>query len=257
MKFQEIFKRTEIKYLLSEEQYQALRKQLQGIAEVDNYGESDILNIYYDTPDFSLIRTSLEKPLYKEKLRLRTYGTPRDGSATSFIEIKKKYDGIVYKRRIDAPYSRAKGYLEGRNELSQTSQIKSEIDAFKKGYKDLRPAMAISYKRIAMAGIEDPELRITFDREILWRTEKLDLSEGPKGEALLMPGQHLMEVKIANAFPMELSRIFSELSIFPVSFSKYGRGYEVMTARALSQAVYLNTAENLLLAGRKGAMVYA
>ena len=254
--FQEVFKRTEIKYLLSEEQYEALQQRLQGIAQVDKYGESDILNIYYDTPDFSLIRTSLEKPLYKEKLRLRSYGTAKDES-TSFIEIKKKYKGVVYKRRIDAPYRRAKDYLDGRGELMQTSQIKSEIDAFKTGYTGIRPAMAISYKRIAMAGIEDPNLRITFDRQILWRTDHLSLKEGPKGEDLLQPGQRLMEVKIANAFPMELSRIFSELGIFPVSFSKYGRGYEVMMSRRLAGAYIYQMAGQALQNGHDGSVAYA
>ena len=254
--FQVVFKRTEIKYLLSEEQYEALQQRLQGIAQVDKYGESDILNIYYDTPDFSLIRTSLEKPLYKEKLRLRSYGTAKDES-TSFIEIKKKYKGVVYKRRIDAPYRRAKDYLDGRGELMQTSQIKSEIDAFKTGYAGIRPAMAISYKRIAMAGIEDPNLRITFDRQILWRTDHLSLKEGPKGEDLLQPGQRLMEVKIANAFPMELSRIFSELGIFPVSFSKYGRGYEVMMSRRLAGAYIYQMAGQALQNGHDGNIAYA
>ena len=230
--FKEIFQRTEIKYLLSEAQYLALRERLKGLAGVDAYGETDILNIYYDTPDFNLIRTSLEKPIYKEKLRLRSYGTP--GRETpSFIEIKKKYQGVVYKRRIDAPYMDAKDYLEGKKDLNRKSQIKAEIDAFRTGYQGLRPAMAISYKRIAMIGTEDPELRITFDREIRWRTEKLDLREGAKGEDLLLPGQRLMEGKIANAFPMELARMFSELGIFPVSFSKYGRGYETMAARRM------------------------
>ena len=124
--FREVFKRTEIKYLLSAEQYEALRQRLQGLAEVDQYGECDILNIYYDTPGFQLIRTSLEKPVYKEKLRLRSYGTPRD-ETQSFIEIKKKYNGVVYKRRIDAPYRRAKDYLEGKCDLLRQSQIKSEI----------------------------------------------------------------------------------------------------------------------------------
>ena len=253
--FQEVFKRTEIKYLLSEEQYVALMQRLQGMAEIDRYGESDILNIYYDTPDFNLIRTSLEKPVYKEKLRLRSYGIPKDES-TSFIEIKKKYKGVVYKRRIDAPYEKAKNYLDGQGELLQKSQIKAEIDAMKKGYAGLRPAMAISYKRIAMAGVQDPNLRITFDRQILWRTDKLDLKEGPKGEDLLQPGQRLMEVKIANAFPMELSRIFSELGIFPVSFSKYGRGYEVMMSRRLAGA-YIYRLAGSAVQKNGGAVAYA
>ncbi len=233
--FQDVFKRTEIKYILRIDQYEALMERLQGIAKIDQYGETDILNIYYDTPEFSLIRSSLEKPVYKEKLRLRSYGIPKE-ETTSFIEIKKKYKGVVYKRRIDAPYSRAKGYLEGRNDLLQKSQIKSEIDAFRTGYQGLRPAMAISYKRIALAGIQDPNLRITFDRQIRWRTDRLDLRAGAAGEDLLKEGERLMEVKIANAFPMELSRIFSELGIFPGSFSKYGEGYLTMMKRSAAVA---------------------
>lgn len=248
--YQEIFQRTEIKYLISEEQYTELRKRLSKMAEVDKYGETDILNIYYDTPGFELIRASLEKPVYKEKLRLRSYGTATEDS-TSFIEIKKKYKGVVYKRRIDAPYTDAKEYLDGRSDLEQNSQIKTEIDAFLDGYRGLRPAMAISYKRIAMAGTEDPELRITFDREILWRTERLDLREGAKGEDLLKPGQRLMEVKIANAFPLKLARIFSELGIFPVSFSKYGRGYEIMTQRQMAVSQVCRLAGLAASEGRK------
>ncbi|MBR6172704.1 MAG: polyphosphate polymerase domain-containing protein [Eubacterium sp.] len=257
MLFQEVFKRVEVKYLLTKEQYTLLRNRLKDIAEVDQYGETDILNIYYDTPDYQLIRRSLEKPLYKEKLRLRTYGTPKDRRETSFIEIKKKYDGVVYKRRIDAPYGEAKTYLDGEGELAKRSQIKSEIDSMLAGNEGMRPAMAISYKRIAMKGIADPELRITFDREIRWRTEDLELTSGPQGEELLQPGQYLMEVKIANAFPMELARIFSELSIFPATFSKYGRGYEVMTARAMSLRQQIKRNEHAVYAGKKGVMVYA
>lgn len=254
-KFQEIFQRTEIKYLISEEQYMALRERLQGLAEVDQYGETDILNIYYDTPDFQLIRASLEKPLYKEKLRLRSYGKPGTDT-TSFIEIKKKYNGVVYKRRIDAPYMEAKDYLEGKRDLEQKSQIKQEIDAFRTSYRGLRPAMAISYKRVAMAGTEDPELRITFDREIRWRTDRLDLREGNKGEDLLKPGQRLMEVKIANAFPFVLARMFSELGIFPVSYSKYGKGYQTMAARQPAAALAYRLT-GMAAGGERGEMAYA
>lgn len=226
--FQDVFKRKEVKYLLSHEQYKALRKLLKGYAEVDGYGETDILNIYYDTENFNLIQTSLDKPLYKEKLRLRSYGTASKDS-TSFIEIKKKYDGIVYKRRISAPYKTAVDYLNGEKEaLLDKSQIRREIDSFIDMYPGIAPKMAICYKRIAMAGVEDPKLRITFDKDITWRTEDLSLKKGIYGKEILEKGQHLMEVKIGNAFPLELSRMFSELGIFPTSFSKYGRGYVEM-----------------------------
>jgi hypothetical protein len=222
--FKDVFQRIEVKYLMDDEQYRALRKRLEGMAEVDSYGKSSILNIYFDTPDFKLIRTSLEKPKYKEKLRFRTYGVPSEDT-TAFIEIKKKFKGVVYKRRIGVPYREAVNYLYNDVKLSKESQISREIDYFKQYYKGLRPAMAISYDRIAMAGTTDPNLRITFDTNIRWRVDHLDLKMGNVGNEILEPGQHLMEIKIAGAMSMELATILSELHIHQVSFSKYGRGY--------------------------------
>ncbi|MBR1671189.1 MAG: polyphosphate polymerase domain-containing protein [Butyrivibrio sp.] len=222
--FKDVFQRIEVKYLLDDKQYNGLMKRLENMAAIDSYGKTSILNIYFDTPDFKLIERSLEKPVYKEKLRLRTYGTATDDT-NAFIEIKKKYKGVVYKRRISMPYSEAIGYLVDGKELKNKSQISGEIDYFKQYYKGLRPAMAISYDRIAMAGIEDPDLRITFDTNIRWRTENLSLKEGNKGKDILLPGQHLMELKIAGAMSIELARILDELNIRKTSFSKYGRGY--------------------------------
>ncbi len=222
--FKDTFQRIETKYLLEDFQYRALRERLEGMAQVDDYGKTSILNIYYDTPNFNLIRTSLEKPVYKEKLRLRTYGIPEDDTR-AFIEIKKKFKGIVYKRRIGMNYSDALDYLNKDMPCKKESQISHEIDYFKQYYKGLKPAMAISYDRIAMAGIEDPELRITFDENIRWRVDNLDLKYGNVGQDILKPGQHLMELKIAGAMTMEMAHILDELSIRQTSFSKYGRGY--------------------------------
>jgi len=222
--FKDVFQRIEVKYLLDDIQYNELMKRLEGMAAIDSYGETSILNIYFDTPDFKLIERSLEKPKYKEKLRLRTYGVASDDT-NAFIEIKKKYAGVVYKRRISMPYAKAIDYLVNGKEIENRSQISNEIDYFLQYYKGIRPAMAISYDRIAMAGISDPDLRITFDRNIRWRTENLSLSQGNVGKDILLPGQHLMELKIAGAMSMELARILDELNIRKISFSKYGRGY--------------------------------
>lgn len=222
--FKDVFQRIEVKYLLDDMQYTELRKRLEGMAEVDSYGKTSILNIYFDTPDYKLIERSLEKPVYKEKLRLRTYGVANDDT-NAFIEIKKKYKGVVYKRRISMPYKKAMEYLVDGKRPEQRSQISDEIDYFLKYYKGIRPAMAISYDRIAMAGIEDPDLRITFDTNIRWRTDKLSLSEGNVGKDILLPGQHLMELKIAGAMSIELAKILDELNIRKTSFSKYGKGY--------------------------------
>ncbi len=222
--FKEVFERIETKYLLDEMQYRELMKRLEPIAAIDSYGETSILNIYFDTPDYRLIERSLEKPVYKEKLRLRTYKVASDNT-NAFIEIKKKYKGIVYKRRINMPYKEAMAYLTEGQKPAQESQISKEIDYFLQYYKGIRPAMAISYDRIAMAGIEDPELRITFDTNIRWRTTDLSLTKGNVGKDILLPGQHLMELKIAGAMSMEIARILDELNIRQTSFSKYGRGY--------------------------------
>lgn len=222
--FKDVFERIELKFLLDEMQYRELMKRLEPIAKIDSYGKTSILNIYFDTPDFQLIEKSLEKPVYKEKLRLRTYGIPEDDT-NAFIEIKKKYKGVVYKRRISMGYENALGYLLEGKEPEKPSQISHEIDYFMQYYKGIRPAMAISYDRIAMAGINDPDLRITFDTNIRWRRDNLSLKYGNTGKDILLPGQHLMELKIAGAMTMEMAHILDELNIRQTSFSKYGRGY--------------------------------
>lgn len=127
--FQTVFKRYENKYFINSKQYAGVLHTFERYAEPDRYGRSRICSVYYDTPDRRLIRASLEKPVYKEKLRLRTYGVPSDGSP-AFIEIKKKYKGIVYKRRITADYADALKYLSGDTDCLPPSQIKSEIDFF-------------------------------------------------------------------------------------------------------------------------------
>lgn len=223
--FQDTFKRYEVKYLISEKKYKMLRKELQDKLKVDSYGDSTICNIYFDTPDHLLIRTSLEKPIYKEKLRLRSYGTPQEGDKV-FVEIKKKYKGIVYKRREKMELHAAEKYLYDMVPASKPSQITREIDWFLKFYQDLIPAMYISYNRIAMYGVEDSALRVTFDSNILWREEALWLSAGIWGNKLLEEGQRLMEIKIPGTMPLWLSHTLDQLEIYPTSFSKYGNGYQ-------------------------------
>lgn len=223
--YQGTFKRYEKKYLLSESQYKLLRQKLEGKLSVDRYGKTTICNIYFDTLDHRLVRTSMEKPIYKEKLRLRSYGTPTDND-TVFIELKKKYKGIVYKRRIKSDLFSAEHYLYDGIPLEQSSQISHEIDWFLNFYQNVKPAMYISYNRVAMFGIEDNELRVTFDSNILWREEELWLECGVFGNPLLEKGVRLMEIKTPGAMPLWLTHILDELTIYPTSFSKYGKGYE-------------------------------
>ena len=222
--YQDTFKRYEMKYRLDEIKYRQLRQRLQDKLMVDSFGKTSICNIYYDTPDHRLIKNSLEKPIYKEKLRLRSYGTPCEGDMV-FIELKKKYKGIVYKRRVKMELFEAECYLEEKEAPQRQTQITKEIDWFMNSYDNLIPAMYIAYNRIAMYGIEDPALRITFDSNILWRVEELGLGYGMWGNPILEEGQRLMEIKIPGTMPLWLAHILDELKIYPTSFSKYGRGY--------------------------------
>lgn len=224
MKNNEIFERIEKKYMLNEEQYEALQNRIKDYMMADNYGLHTICNVYYDTDNYELIRTSIEKPPYKEKLRIRSYGIPKEQDKT-FIEIKKKYDGIVYKRRIQLSLKDARKYLEHGIKPAKDSQILREIDYFMKFYHPVKQ-MYIAYDRIAMFGIEDDSIRITFDRNIRSREYDLDLGKGDYGELLLDKGSILMEVKVAGAYPLWMVDVLSDLKIYPTSFSKYGTIYK-------------------------------
>ena len=218
--YQGTFKRYEKKYLVTQQQYNALAKVFAARMVPDRFAESTISNIYYDTPDFRLIRRSLDRPAYKEKLRLRTYRTP-GADTEAFVEIKKKYDHIVYKRRVAMTYSEAQAYLDG-GAAPEQSQISREIDWFLHFYKGIQPAMCICYDRLAPFDKYQPELRVTFDSGIRWRMDDLDLSSGSAGEQLLPHDTCLMEIKIPGVCPLWLSRALSETEAFPTSFSKYG-----------------------------------
>ncbi|MBQ9414975.1 MAG: polyphosphate polymerase domain-containing protein [Clostridia bacterium] len=219
------FQRTEKKYLLSEAQYRGLLDVLTEHMTPDEYGQYTICNIYYDTPDSDLIRRSIEKPVYKEKLRLRTYGVAKDGDS-AFLEIKKKYKGEVYKRRIVLPLKEAMAYLERGDQPSQTGQIFREID-YMIHYYGVEPKLYLAYDRTAFAGVEEEAgLRVTFDTRIRSRTDRLDLREADDGKLLLPQGIYLMEIKAPGAMPLWLTDGLTKLEIYPVSFSKYGKIYE-------------------------------
>ncbi len=222
--YQETFKRYEKKYLVGEKKYKILIAKLQDRLCIDRYGKITVSNIYFDTPNYLLIRNSLGKPVYKEKLRLRSYKTPSIGDDV-FIELKKKYKGIVYKRREKLELSMAEDYLYRHKPLARTSQILREIDWFLMFYQNVIPSMFISYQRVAMYGFDNPFLRVTFDSNILWRKEELDIKKGVWGNPLLYEGQRLMEIKTPESMPLWLSRLLSEMEIYPVSFSKYGKAY--------------------------------
>lgn len=224
MAFTYIFKRVEKKYMLTREQYDYLVKAITPYMEPDHYGETEIRNIYFDNDDNELIETSLLKPEYKEKLRLRSYGVP-DENSTVFFEIKKKYRGIVYKRRISMKLKEATAYIDGgKLPESIEGNIPAEIDYMVRRYR-LSPKAFISYRRTAWAGKDDPELRITFDRDITSRYGDTRLESTAEGTKLLDKDTFLMEIKIPGAMPLWLAHVLSEGNIFPHSFSKFGTAH--------------------------------
>lgn len=227
-----IFKRHELKYLVSAEQRELIESVFERYMIPDEHGESTICNIYYDTSDFRLIRRSLEKPVYKEKLRLRSYGTV-SGDRNVFHELKKKYKGIVYKRRISLNCDEAQDTLENGERLIESSQIAKEINYFLDFYEDIFPVVYLCYDRTAYFGADDPDLRITFDRNIRWRTQDVDLKIAPYGEQILDRGYSLMEIKAAGSMPMWLVELLAERKINQISFSKYGMAYMTMLRRSM------------------------
>mgnify|MGYP001066946962 CR=1 FL=1 len=226
---QMVFQRYEIKYLLTGKQREKIMAAMKPYMALDAYGHSTIRNIYYDTDTYRLIRTSLEKPVYKEKLRVRSYrlAGPED---EVFVEMKKKYDSVVYKRRIGISQRCAAEYLAGRAQPPIENQITDEIAYFLQFYKTLKPKVFLSYEREAYFTIEPSEFRVTFDENILWRETDLSLRKGIYGEAILEPGQVLMEIKTAGNLPFWMVRVLSEEKIRKTSFSKYGSAYEMIMA---------------------------
>ena len=224
MAFTYIFKRVEKKYLLTQEQYEYIMEKLAPHMSPDRFGETVIRNIYFDNKSDELIETSLEKPAYKEKLRLRSYGTP-EADSTVFFEIKKKYQGVVYKRRIAMKRDEAYHYiLTGELPEHLIGNIPVEIDYMIRRYR-LFPKAFISYHRIALVGNNDPELRITFDDDITSRYDNVWLENDSQGDKLLPENTHLMEIKIPGAMPLWLAHVLSEKLIFPKSFSKFGTAH--------------------------------
>lgn len=224
--FTYVFERVERKFLLTPRQYEGLMRTLPEYMQADQYGESTILSLYLDTEDSLLIRRSLEKPVYKEKLRLRSYGVPGD-TDNVFLEVKKKVRGVVYKRRICLPLAQAMECLAQGSVPAAGGQIGREIAYMLRRYR-LRPAVLLAYDRTAYAELEPSpnRLRITIDRDIRSRQTDLDLRLGSAGESLLAPGMRLMEIKTAHAIPLWLCAVLDQNEIRPTSFSKYGRVYE-------------------------------
>ncbi len=224
---QAVFQRYEIKYKVTLKEKEEIVSALLPYMRLDKYGKTIIRNIYFDTDNFRLIRRSMEKPTYKEKLRLRSYeqATP---DKKIFVELKKKCNSVVYKRRLLLSEREVMNAFENNLALPINSQIAREIDYFRKYYQDLSPKVFLSYAREAYYSLDKSDFRITFDDNILYRRTDLSLTVPPYGKRILDEGYVLMEIKTSGAIPLWLTRKLTELKIFKTSFSKYGTAYTDM-----------------------------
>ena len=221
---QQVFKRIEKKYMLTRPQREALLQAFTDRMQRDAFGRHTISNLYLDTDDFELTRRSIEKPVYKEKLRLRAYGVPGPED-TVFLELKKKYKGVVYKLRMELNCRQAMDYLLRGKRPDLGSQIAHELDYALRLYAP-RPQVYLCYDREAYFCPDNPDLRITLDENIRFRTQQVDLMRGAWGTPTLPDGATLMEIKIPGAMPLWLADALDAQRVYPCSYSKVGTVYE-------------------------------
>ncbi len=227
MAFQTVFKRYELKYLLTQLQKETVLAAMEPYMKPDKYGRTTIRNLYYDTDTFLLIRRSIEKPAYKEKLRLRSYERA-DADSIVFAELKKKYNDVVYKRRISLPNREAMDWLSGKDTPHPQTQIAQEIDYFLSFYGTLHPEVFLSYERVAYYCSDGSDFRVTFDENILCRQEDLSLESRVYGTPILPEGMTLMEIKCSGGIPLWMTQVLTKEKIFKASFSKYGTAYKTL-----------------------------
>lgn len=218
-----IFKRYEKKYLISQDEYKRLMSVIKEHLVPDTHGKSTLCSLYLDTPDFLLIRNSIDAISYKEKLRLRSYGVP-EREKTVFFEIKKKYKRVVYKRRVSMTPEQAVAYIES-GEMPFDSQIMREIDYLMKFYRQPKPNVCILCEREAFFDKEDPNVRLTFDENLRYRYGFPNIDNIADGTPIVENDKYILEIKTTGAMPLWLAHALSECKIYPRSFSKYAHAY--------------------------------
>ena len=267
MAYQAVFKRYEMKYMMTRRQKKAVLEAMLPYMKLDEFGHTTIRNVYFDTDNYILVRHSIEKPVYKEKLRIRSY-KHAGAQDKVFIELKKKYDDVVYKRRESLSQLETLEWLVSGTPFPKATQIGNEIDYFFRLYQTLKPKVFLSYEReafyahvrpgeICQPGLTDArrasseslagsnahvrpgeicqpgltgssDFRVTFDENILARQEELSLSKEVWGEPLIDEDKVLMEIKTSGGIPLWMTHVLAREKIYKTSFSKYGTAYEKM-----------------------------
>ncbi len=242
MASQTVFKRYEYKYMITEDQKNAVLKAIEPYMQLDKYGRTTIRNIYYDTDTYLLIRRSIEKPTYKEKLRVRSYGAVTPDSKV-FVELKKKYKSEVFKRRVSLPYNEAMEWVARQHHCHKHNQICDEIDYFIDHYETLHPTVFLSYEREAYKTFEPSDFRVTFDENILVRQENLYLTSEVYGTSILPDGKTMMEIKCSGGIPLWMTEVLSREKIYKTPFSKYGTAYRTLIFPELHDLFTTHTTE--------------
>lgn len=227
MAYQAVFKRYEMKYIMTRKQRAAVLEAMFPYMKLDEFGHTTIRNVYFDTDDYRLVRRSIEKPVYKEKLRIRSYKQV-EAQDKVFIELKKKYDDVVYKRRESLSQLETLEWLVKETPFPKATQIGNEIDYFFQFYQTLKPKVFLSYEREAFFALDGSDFRVTFDENILARQEELSLSREVWGKELIDGKYVLMEIKTSGGIPLWMTSILTQEKIYKISFSKYGTAYEKM-----------------------------
>ncbi|MDD6620959.1 MAG: polyphosphate polymerase domain-containing protein [Eubacteriales bacterium] len=227
------FKRYEKKYLITKQQLDEIMPSLLEYMDLDPFciggNEYRIYSIYYDTDNHDIIRQNSSKPVYKEKMRIRSYYDRKDPEDKIFMEIKKKSEGQGNKRRIKLKIKEIEPFVndgilpETKDYLS--AQVAKELAYFLKNNK-VHPALYVQYDRLALFGKEDKNFRMTFDRNVRTRRSNFQFGESDEDELLLPGGEYIMEIKILGAMPLWLTHLLSEHKLFSRGFSKYGVKYK-------------------------------
>lgn len=221
-----IFKRQEIKYFITKNQKEEIMDEIFLHLKEDEYGRFNVCNVYFDTPDYIIARRSIDKPIYKEKLRIRSYGQVNNNEQV-FLELKKKYDSTVYKRRIQLSCQDAFDFISSKNCFNRNNQIEQEIKYFCLLYRNLQPSVFLSYNREAYYDKNNPDLRLTFDDDILWRDDDFDFDKHFYGQKMINDNCTLLEIKTDSAVPLWLSHALNSNKVYPASYSKYGNAYKL------------------------------
>jgi hypothetical protein len=238
------FNRFELKYLLTLQQAERFKADLQAYVVPDEHGHTNgryaLSSLYYDSPDLRCYHENERGLKSRRKLRIRHYETGEVFTDESpvFIEIKQRYDRITQKRRTLLPYDEALRLCNDRQLPDQGPGDRAfveEIYAFL-WQCNLRPASIVRYERQAFTGtVYDRGLRVTFDTSLSSQAHQLHLHEQPAGLPMLPASLTVMEIKVNERLPLWLSDMIAAHDLRRVGFSKYCRSIDAVPAMAATR----------------------